>query len=121
MCSLVWDSVCLGVDNFDKQVMIYKKWFSDVGADCKLIDGDKVAEFFCGRGDLAGRICTCTILHNCIFKILHKFDTPQDTSIFLKFASEFSPTICKPNKFHAKIFRQREREGVGLNGSNSEN
>jgi hypothetical protein len=61
---------CLGVDNFHKQVMIYKKWFSDAGADCKLIDGDKLAEFFCDRGDLAGRICTCTILHNCIFKIL---------------------------------------------------
>ncbi len=53
-------------------------------------------------------------------KFSYKFDTPQDTSIFLKFASEFSPTICKPKKFHAKIFRQRERESVS-NGSNSGN
>jgi hypothetical protein len=36
----------LGVENFDKIIMIYKNWLSDAQLDCKLVDGDKLNNFF---------------------------------------------------------------------------
>ncbi len=35
-----------GVENFDSPIMIYKNWPSNSWLDCKLVDGDKITEFF---------------------------------------------------------------------------
>ncbi len=111
LCSC--DNVIWLVDVEVKQVMIYKNWFSDAGADCKLIDGDKLAEFFCGRGGFAGRICTCTILHNCIFKILLQvWYTTRHINLFKICIRIFSYNL-QTQKIPRKNL-QAEREGVGL-------
>jgi hypothetical protein len=46
LINLQW--CCLGVENLDKLVMIYKNWPVDVQVDYKLV-GDKLGEFFWQR------------------------------------------------------------------------
>jgi hypothetical protein len=44
LINLQW--CCLGVENLDKLVMIYKNWLVDAWVNCKLGIGDKLGKFF---------------------------------------------------------------------------
>lgn len=41
-----------GVENLNKLIMIYKNWPSNAWLDYKLVDGDKLAEFFVAQDTL---------------------------------------------------------------------
>ncbi len=47
LINLQW--CCLGVENLDKLVMVYKNWHVDARVNCKLIVVDKLGEFFVAK------------------------------------------------------------------------